>query len=352
MNYKEKISNKIVQVTQSIIRALKIMDAQKVKLLYVYDNDVFVSILTIGDIQRAIIANVDLNASIRGILDFDKKYASPSDSLEDIKQKMLSLKAESMPVLNEDNELVDVYLWEDFFDNQEKRERRKLSLPVVIMAGGKGIRLQPLTNIIPKPLIPIGEKTIVETILDQFESIGCDQFYMSVNYKSEVLEYYFDHLTRKYDITFFKEDKPLGTIGSVTLLKNKISTPFFVSNCDILIDQDFIEVYDYHVVNKNDLTIITSVKSYQIPYGVIQTGEDGIMEGLSEKPEMTYMINTGVYIIQPELINEIPENQFFHITELMEKVKQRGGKIGCFPVSEKSWTDIGDWKEYLKIINK
>ncbi|WP_294142893.1 nucleotidyltransferase family protein [uncultured Sanguibacteroides sp.] len=352
MNYKEKISNKIVQVTQSIIRALKIMDAQKVKLLYVYDNDVFVSILTIGDIQRAIIANVDLNASIRGILDFDKKYASPSDSLEDIKQKMLSLKAESMPVLNEDNELVDVYLWEDFFDNQEKRERRKLSLPVVIMAGGKGIRLQPLTNIIPKPLIPIGEKTIVETILDQFESIGCDQFYMSVNYKSEVLEYYFDHLTRKYDITFFKEDKPLGTIGSVTLLKNKISTPFFVSNCDILIDQDFIEVYDYHVVNKNDLTIITSVKSYQIPYGVIQTGEDGIMEGLSEKPEMTYMINTGVYIIQPELINEIPENQFFHITELMEKVKQRGGKIGCFPVSEKSWTDIGDWKEYLRIINK
>ena len=352
MNYKERISNKIVQVTQSIIWALKIMDAQKVKLLYVYDNDVFVSILTIGDIQRAIIANVDLNASIRGILDFDKKYASPSDSLEDIKQKMLSLKAESMPVLNEDNELVDVYLWEDFFDNQEKRERRKLSLPVVIMAGGKGIRLQPLTNIIPKPLIPIGEKTIVETILDQFESIGCDQFYMSVNYKSEVLEYYFDHLTRKYDITFFKEDKPLGTIGSVTLLKNKISTPFFVSNCDILIDQDFTEVYDYHAANKNDLTIITSVKSYQIPYGVIQTGEDGIMEGLSEKPEMTYMINTGVYIIQPELIKEIPENQFFHITELMDKVKQRGGKIGCFPVSEKSWMDIGDWKEYLKIINK
>ena len=115
MNYKERLSNKIVQVTQSIIQALKIMDAQKVKLLYVYDHEEFKSIITIGDIQRAIIANVDLNASIREILDFDKKYARLSDSLEDIKQKMLSLKAESMPVLNEDNELVDVYLWEDFF---------------------------------------------------------------------------------------------------------------------------------------------------------------------------------------------------------------------------------------------
>ena len=218
------------------------------------------------------------------------------------------------------------------------------------MAGGKGTRLKPLTNVIPKPLIPIGDKTILEQIMDQFEEIGCSKFYMSVNYKYEILRFYLEKLEHHYDIEFFKEDKPLGTIGSVALLKDKISTPFFVSNCDILIDQDYRDVYDYHCENENDITIVTAVKSYRIPYGVIETGDNGVMRGLTEKPELTYRINTGVYILNSELIHEIPENQFFHITDLMDKVRGRGGRIGCFPVSEKSWTDIGEWDEYLKLI--
>ena len=219
------------------------------------------------------------------------------------------------------------------------------------MAGGKGTRLKPLTYVIPKPLIPIGEKTILEEIMDQFEEIGCKKFYMSVNYKYDMIEFYLNQLDKDYDISFFREEKPLGTIGSVSLLKDKITTPFFVSNCDILIDQDYRDVYEYHKENNNDLTIVTAVKSHRIPYGVITTGENGIMAGLSEKPENTYMINTGVYILNPELINEIPENEFFHITHLMDKIRARGGRIGCFPVSEKSWTDIGEWPEYLKMID-
>ena len=230
--------------------------------------------------------------------------------------------------------------------------KEKINLPVVIMAGGQGTRLRPLTNVIPKPLIPISEKTILEVIMDQFEGIGCKKFYISVNYKAEILEYYFNHLEHKYDIEFFREEKPLGTIGSVSLLKNKINTPFFVSNCDNLIDQDFRDVYEYHQNNQNDITIITSVKSYQIPYGVIETGPNGLLTNLTEKPEMTYMINTGVYILQPELINEIPSNHFFHITDLIIRLREKNGKIGCFPVSEKSWTDIGDWTEYNKILCK
>ncbi|MEG0012309.1 MAG: sugar phosphate nucleotidyltransferase, partial [Muribaculaceae bacterium] len=226
----------------------------------------------------------------------------------------------------------------------------KIDLPVVIMAGGLGTRLKPLTNVIPKPLIPIGEKTILETILDQFESIGCSKFYISVNYKAEVVEYYLNSLEHKYDTLCFKESKPLGTIGSVALLKEKISSPFFVSNCDIIIDQDFRDVYDYHCQNHNDITIISAVKSYHIPYGVIETAKDGILMGLKEKPDKTYMINSGVYIIQPEIIDEIPIEEFFHITQLIDKVKKRGGRVGCFPVSEKAWTDIGDWNEYLKLI--
>ena len=166
-----------------------------------------------------------------------------------------------------------------------------------------------------------------------------------------MLEFYLNQLEHKYNINFFKEEKPLGTIGSVSLLKDKINTPFFVSNCDILIDQDFRDVYDYHVENKNDITIITAVKNFQIPYGVIETTTNGVMTGLTEKPEFNYMINTGVYVLQPDLIYEIPENEFFHITHLMEKVRTKGGRIGCFPVSENSWRDIGEWGEYLSLLN-
>lgn len=171
---------------------------------------------------------------------------------------------------------------------------------------GKGTRLKPITNVIPKPLIPVGDKTILEEIMDQFESIGCHKFYMSVNYKSNMMRFYLDQLDHKYDIDFFEEVKPLGTIGSVSLLKGKIATPFFVSNCDIVIDQDYRDVYEYHKQNNNDITIVSAVKGFQIPYGVMETGEDGLLIELKEKPETTYMINTGVYILNPELIDEIP----------------------------------------------
>lgn len=342
-----------IQSSLSIINALKKMDEEHVKSLLVFTGETFVSLLTIGDIQRAIIANCNLNREVGEIIDTqNKKYSFSNDSIEVIRTKMLELRAECMPVISVvTGELEKVCYWEELFVSQMAGESRdKINLPVVIMAGGKGARLKPLTNVIPKPLIPIGEKTILEAIMDQFETIGCNKFFMSVNYKYDILQFYLEQLNHKYDISFFKEDKPLGTIGSVSLLKNKFSTPFFVSNCDIIIDQDYRDVYDYHVKNGNDITIVTAVKSFSIPYGVIETIENGLMTGLSEKPEFNYMINTGVYILQPGLIDEIPENELFHITHLMDKVKKRGGKIGCFPVSEKSWTDIGEWSEYLKLI--
>ena len=224
-------------------------------------------------------------------------------------------------------------------------------MKVVIMAGGKGTRLKPITNVIPKPLVPIGDKTILEVIMDQFEEIGCHKFYMSVNYKADMMQYYLSKLEHKYDIDFFMEDKPLGTIGSVSLLKGKITTPFFVSNCDSINEQDYRDVYDYHVSNNNDMTVVTMVKSFKIPYGVIKTGKDGLLVSLTEKPEQTYMVNTGVYILNPNLIDDIPKDTFFHVTQLMENVKERGGRVGCFPVSENAWHDMGEWPEYLKMIN-
>ena len=346
----ERIQKRIIAPNCTILEAMKKMDEIKMKILFVFNDKVFEGILTLGDIQRAIIKGTDLSEGVVNILDKNKIYADSEESIESIKKKMEAIRAECMPLLK-GKELVGVYTWEDLFGENQEPQKGLIDLPVVIMAGGKGTRLKPITNVIPKPLVPIGDKTILEVIMDQFESIGCHKFYMSVNYKADMMKYYLSQLDHKYDIEFFMEDKPLGTIGSVSLLKGKITTPFFVSNCDSINEQDYRDVWDYHVNNHNDMTIVTMVKSFKIPYGVIETGEDGLMVNLKEKPEQTYQVNTGVYILNPELIDEIPEGEFFHITHLMEKVQARGGRVGCFPVSEHSWRDMGEWPEYLKMIN-
>ena len=278
---KEQIKDRIIPLDSNLLDAMKQMDQVKVKILLVFNQGHFEGLITIGDIQRAIINNIDLKESISRILNKNKIYGYQFEGEDVIKDKMRKMRAEVMPILNEQGDLVDVWFWSDLFKKSEIIEREKIDLPVVIMAGGKGTRLKPLTNVIPKPLVPIGDKTILEEIMDQFESIGCKKFYMSVNYKSNMMRFYIDQLDHNYDIEFFEEPKPLGTIGSVRLLKDKISTPFFVSNCDIIIEQDFRDVYEYHQSNHNNLTIVTAVKSIKIPYGVIETGEDGLMTALT-----------------------------------------------------------------------
>jgi dTDP-glucose pyrophosphorylase len=346
-----RIQARVIAPNCSLLAAMKQMDAGGFKTLFVFWDNKFVGLLTIGDIQRAIIRGISLSAPVSAILDKNKVYGFVSEPQEDIRNKMRRLRAEVMPILDDEHELVDVWFWGDQFKSSEASIREAIDLPVVIMAGGKGTRLKPLTNVIPKPLVPIGDKTILEEIMDRFESIGCHNFYMSVNYKAEMMHFYLNQLEHKYNIEFFEEDKPLGTIGSVSLLKGKLKSPFFVSNCDIIIDQDYRDVYDYHIENRNDLTLVTAVKSFRIPYGVIETGEDGLMEGLQEKPELTYMINTGLYLLNPDCIDEIPEGDIFHITQLIERIKAKKGRVGCFPVSERSWRDMGEWPEYLKMID-
>ena len=309
MVFSERIKKKIIDASMTLIQTMKKMDEGYTKSLIVFANEKFVGIITNGDLQRAIIAKVPFDTPIIKVVDNSNKcYAHDGDNREDIKNWMIEKRAEFMPVLDSQEELVDVIFWDDVISETIVEDNRgKIDLPVVIMAGGKGTRLKPITNVIPKPLVPVGDKTILEVIMDQFESIGCHKFYMSVNYKADMMKYYLGQLEHKYDIEFFMEDKPLGTIGSVSLLKGKINTPFFVSNCDSINEQDYRDVYDYHVQNHNDLTIVTMVKTFRIPYGVIETGEDGLMISLSEKPELTYQVNTGVYILNPNCIDEIPE---------------------------------------------
>ena len=347
----ETVQRCSVGLDTSLLDAMKLMDETKVKTLFVLRDESFEGIVTLGDIQRAIINNIALTEPVSRIIDRNKIYGYITEGDDIIKEKMRRMRAEAMPILDDQGNLVDVWFWKDLFNKADLAQREKIDLPVVIMAGGKGTRLKPLTNVIPKPLVPVGDKTILEVIMDQFEAIGCTKFYMSVNYKSDLLRYYLDQLEHRYDVEFFEERQPLGTIGSVSLLKGRIKTPFFVSNCDSINEQDYRDVYDYHCKNHNDMTIVTMVKSFKIPYGVIETSEDGLMTKLREKPDLTFKVNTGVYILNPECINEIPEGEFFHITQLMERIKARGGRVGCFPVSEHAWKDMGEWPEYLKMID-
>lgn len=340
-----------ISIDINVLTALEQMNAAKRKLLIVVDGVKFIGVLSIGDIQRAIINKYDLNKSIQPILRSIITVCFDSDDQETIKEKMLELRAECMPILDKENNLAKVFFWEDMFGTNEVRKKANLGLPVVIMAGGRGSRLMPLTNVLPKPLLPINKRTIIEDIMEGFVEIGCNKFYLSVNYKSEMIRHYFNELNNPdYNIEYFEEGKPLGTAGSMYLLKDKINSTFFVSNCDILIDQDLEEIYKYHVENKNDITVVSAIKRYKIPYGTIETQQNGILACLDEKPELIFQINTGMYILEPGVLKLIPENIFFHLTHLIDVMKKSGGKVGVFPVPENSWQDIGNWEDYNKAI--
>ncbi|WP_425659658.1 nucleotidyltransferase family protein [Tenacibaculum ascidiaceicola] len=353
MNLKGKALKFIIGKETSLIKAMKQMDLLDKKSLLVFEEDKFINILSIGDIQRAILKNSDLNAKVGDILREKTRIATDSMSFEEVRKLMQDFRIELMPVVNSRGELIDVYFWEDVFKKERRRNNKNLNLPVVIMAGGFGTRMKPLTNVIPKPLIPIGNSSMLEQIIFRFEDVGCKEFFTSVNYKAEMIEFYFSQIKEKsYNISFFREDKPLGTAGSLHLLKGKINTTFFVSNCDILINDDYNEIYNYHKENKNELTIVSAVKDYSIPYGTLITKDNGILSRITEKPDLNFQINTGFYIVEPHLINEIPKNDFFHITHLIEKLLDEKRRVGVFPVSAGSWKDVGVWDEYLKNINK
>lgn len=340
--------NRVIDKDASLLDAFKKMDILDKKLLLVQNKQKFLGLISAGDIQRAIIQNKPLETKISEVLRKNIRIGRPSDSVDFIKQMMLEYRMELCPVVDSDNNIIDIYYWEDVFKEKEIQPKNQFNLPVIVMAGGFGTRLKPLTNVLPKPLIPIGEKTIIEHIFQRFSKHGCNTFHISVNYKAELIEYYLKSQNLPYSLSYFKEDKPMGTAGSLSLLKDKIKETFFVSNCDILIEQDYSEILDYHKSSKNDITIVAALKHYPIPYGTIESADNGQLVSLHEKPELTFKINSGMYILEPLVLSQIPENQFFHITHLIEKIQNNGGNVGVFPVSEKSWKDIGEWDEYLK----
>lgn len=326
------------------------MSSSHRKLLIVMDNGRYQSLVSIGDIQRAIISNISLSEPVKTILRKKVNVASTIDDKNDVIRFMMEQRSEFMPIIDEHGEVSDIIFWDDVIANPRK-VKNSFKLPVVIMAGGQGTRLRPLTNVLPKPLIPIGEQTMMEDIMDRFVECGCHDFYISLNYKADTIRRYLDYLDKpQYNISFFQEDKPLGTAGSLSMLRDKIKRTFFVSNCDIIVDEDYSEILDFHCTNGNEITVVAALKNYSIPYGTLETGDGGQLLSLHEKPELTFKINTGMYILEPHLLNEIPSDKVYHITFLIEKLITEGRKVGVFPISEGSWTDIGNWDEYFKYV--
>lgn len=346
----QDISHLTIDKTASLLEAMRQMDENDCKSLLVTQEGQYYSLISIGDIQRRILATGSMDYRVGDVLRTNITVGRTTETAAQLRAQMEERRIELLPILDEQDQLSDVIFWRDRYQTRQRKIKRLGDIPVVIMAGGKGTRLKPITDVIPKPLVPLGGKPMVETIMDSFCEEGCCRFYLSVNYKADFIKFHFDSIPDKaYEVHYFKEPEPLGTAGSLRLLKDTITSTFFVSNCDIIIDQDYHEILAYHRANNNELTAVATIKEYHIPYGTMEVSENGLLTRLTEKPNLTYYVNAGVYILEPHLLEEIPERDgLFHITHLMEQILERNGKVGVFPVSEGAWMDIGNWKEYDK----
>lgn len=342
----------IISPDLSLMDALLHMDKIERKLLVVCDDERFVGVLSIGDIQRALLAKIDLSSDVVSVIRKEITFSHTSDDLSDIREMMLRDRIECMPVVDNEGRLADIIEWEALFGDT-KRTSISINSPVVIMAGGKGTRLKPLTNVLPKPLIPISDKTIIEEIIDRFSDAGAERFYVSINYKADVIKEFFRNKARDgYKIEFIEEREPLGTAGSLAYLKGILNEPFFVTNCDILVDVNINDMVNYHKSNRNIATVVSVIRKYHIPYGTMETQKDGLLVKLTEKPTLSYQVNSGLYYFEPEIFDYIRDNEPVNITDVFQRMIDNGGRVGVFPVSEGSWVDIGNWNEYLKIVER
>ncbi|MFA5839227.1 MAG: sugar phosphate nucleotidyltransferase [Candidatus Margulisiibacteriota bacterium] len=335
----------------SVKEAMRLMDKNSKKIVFIVgkENQLLGSVSD-GDIRRWILNNGDLNCSVASIMNRTPTSFKQNYDLSAVKDKMFEGEIESIPVVDEQQCIKDILFWDVVFDGSHKRAVAKKAISVVIMTGGKGTRLSPFTKIFPKALVPIGEKAIIEIIMDKFAKYGFREFDLILNYKGEMIKSFLDNIDTGYIFTYYWEKDPLGTVGGVKLINKILSDDFFVSNCDIMIDAHYDDLLNFHQKDKNDITLVGSVQNYKVPYGVMKVSNGGKLEELVEKPEFDFLVNTGLYVINKRVIDLIPEGKLFHITDLISKVKEEKGQIGVYPVSEGAWVDIGQWGEYQKVL--
>ncbi|MCB2299660.1 nucleotidyltransferase family protein [Clostridium tagluense] len=309
--------------------------------LVVNENNELVGTITDGDIRRAILKGTSINEGIENTYFKNFKFVTEEHSKKKAKEYMLSNKIRQVPVIDKDKKLIDLYFLDDIISYEKKDNY------VFILAGGLGTRLRPLTETVPKPMLTVGDKPILELIIEQFKEYGFRNFIISLNYKGEIIEDYFKNGSEfGVKIEYIKETKKLGTAGSIALVKEKFTKPFIVINGDILTGIDFEKFLNHHI--KNNFNITVGVRNYEInvPYGVLVT-DNMLIESLEEKPTYKFHINGGVYVVNPEIVKYIKEDEVYNMTDLIEDAMNNDYTSGIYEITE-YWKDIGQIEDYRK----
>ena len=334
------IKDILIDENNTMIQAMEVLDKTSKKVLFVERDGELTAAITDGDIRRWILAKGSLDAQVKDIANYNPKFLFEKDRTK-AKGYMRKSAIEALPIVNKNKKIISIVM----INEEDIVSKTNLDVPVVIMAGGRGTRLYPYTKILPKPLIPMGELPIAEHIINSFFKFGCKNFYLIVNHKKNMIKAYFNETEKDYHITYIDEDKPLGTGGGLSLLKNQIRSTFILSNCDILIREDFGKIYQFHKKENNLITMIASLKNIRIPYGVIEIGQNGEIQSMREKPELPFFTNTGCYIVEPKIIEELEDNTAVGFPDVIEKYKNAGNKVGIYPISESAWMDMGQLDE-------
>jgi len=315
--------------------------ASYLTLFVINELNQLIGTVTDGDIRRALLRNVQTEDLIEKVM--QKNFVSlkrNSFTVQDVKA-IKERKIFIVPIVDEDNKIIRII----------NLEKNKSILPIdaFIMAGGEGKRLRPLTLNTPKPLLVIGDKPIIKHNTNRLEDYGVDNIYISVKYLSnQIIEYYTNQPSSKASISFVQEEKPLGTIGSIKLVNNFSNDVILVMNSDLLTNINFEDFYESFINSQADMAVATIPYNVTVPYAVVET-KDGFITDLKEKPTYTYYSNAGIYLIKKELLNIVPQNNFYNATDLMEEVIGSGRKIYSYPILD-YWLDIGKPDDFTKAI--
>jgi dTDP-glucose pyrophosphorylase len=335
------ISKIKLKPTSTIKEALEIIDKGAIKIALVVDeNDKLLGTITDGDIRRAILNNKDLNDIILDIYYKNPIIATNNSSKDEIINICITNKIYQIPIVDEKNRVIKIVLLDEIL------KPKKYSNKVVLMVGGLGTRLRPLTENTPKPMLHVGGKPILQTIVEKFVNYGFIDIIMCVGYKSTIIQDYFGDGSRfGANIEYVLENKRMGTAGAISLIdKEKLKEPFFVMNGDLLTNVNFENMLEFHLQNNAIATMAVREYDFQVPYGVVNIKNDKIIS-IEEKPIHKFFVSAGIYILNPETIDYIPKNRFYDMPVLFENLIKNDKITISFPIRE-YWLDIGRIEEY------
>ena len=330
---------------QSLKEALEVINLGDIQIALIVDENLsLLGTVTDGDIRRGLLHELSLNDEVRKVMNVDYSYGREACSKQYCNELCKDRRLKYLPILDDSKRVVQLFK----YDQQYIESSKIIESPVVIMAGGKGLRLRPLTESCPKPMLKLGNSPILEVILNQFISQGFSNFFLSVNYlKDQIIDYFNDGSSLGVSINYLSETKPLGTAGSLSLLPAILpAQPILIVNGDILSKVDFSEILQYHKQNQAIATLCVRNHAASLPFGVVTT-EGAQLLSIKEKPTLNFLVNSGIYVIEPCLLSLISQDEAIDMPTLLERALSNGSKIVTYPIYE-YWLDIGRPETLLK----